>query len=156
MERLTKLSPSHSNQSSQKLTQHSEAVPSHVNQNEVSVYNDPISDENHIRHEFKRLILAFPAMSSDFLFLLTDRIKNKRFTRLQLTAAIENLIDNYTYPQPKIADIISFDKKVKLYTYNEVCRLVDQGDRFESYKRLKDGRYARTHDIELFNLKHLL
>lgn len=36
---------------------------------------------------------------------------------------MDNLVDSCPYPTPTIAGVISFDKKVRLYTYYEIAEL---------------------------------
>ena len=38
------------------------------------------------------------------------------------------VIDNFNYKELNIADIIKFDKRAKLYSYNDVCKMVSKGE----------------------------
>ncbi len=54
----------------------------------------------------------------------------------QVTDAINNVIDTYRFPIPMVADIISFDKKVKIYTHQEICAMIPQGYTFENFEKV--------------------
>ncbi|MEN6569024.1 MAG: hypothetical protein ABFC18_03325 [Rikenellaceae bacterium] len=41
---------------------------------------------------------------------------------------MKHVICTCQYPQPTIANFISFDRRVKVYTYSEYCKLCDEGD----------------------------
>ena len=63
---------------------------------------------------------AFPEVTSDFLIVLMDRLIDNGFTKERVRDAINKTIDTNPYRRPSIADIISYDRKVKTYGYNEI------------------------------------
>lgn len=60
----------------------------------------------------------------NFYNLLAERIIANGFSDQRLQDAIEKLIDNFQYKEINISDVISFDKRIKLYTYGEVSDLI--------------------------------
>lgn len=56
--------------------------------------------------------------------VLSERIVANGFSRKRLNDAVNNVIDNFPYKEFNVSDIIKFDKKVRLYTYQEVCNMV--------------------------------
>lgn len=66
-----------------------------------------------------KLKLSFPALNSAFYDVFMYRIKDNGFSNQRLTDAVKYVIDNCVYPQPTIAQFISFDKKIKLYGYEQ-------------------------------------
>lgn len=76
----------------------------------------------------KRLQTAFPKMGQDFFNLLAERLIDNGFSSKRLKHAVNYVLDNFNYKELNIADIIRFDKRVKLYTYNDVCRMVSKGE----------------------------
>lgn len=74
-------------------------------------------------------------MENTFFNILTERILLNKFTANRLKDAVNHIIDNFQYKELVVSDIIRFDKRIKLYTYNEVCNLVTKGqasfDEFE-------------------------
>ena len=72
-------------------------------------------------------------------------MKEKGFSDEKLKDAVNHVIDNCRYPVPTIAEFLSFDKVVKIFTYQEAAELVTKGkasfDDFE--KREIDGEVFR-------------
>lgn len=103
------------------------------NTKEITLYNDNPACDELIATELYKLKVSFPDLSNDFISVLSERIRVNNFTDKRLIDAIGNVIDNFQYKAPKISDIIGFDKKLNLYTYNEVCMLVEKGESFQDY-----------------------
>lgn len=82
----------------------------------------------------RRLQSAFPKQTKEFFNVLAERLIANGFTDERLTDAVNNVIDNFRYKELNIADIVCFDKKMKLYNYQEACRLVTE----KGYKFGKD------------------
>lgn len=97
------------------------------NTNEISLYEGAVAPPKIIATEVAKLKAAFPAMEMSFISVLSERIQAKAFTEERLKDAIASVIDNFKYKMPNIADILSFDKKIKLYTHNEAFIQVDKG-----------------------------
>jgi hypothetical protein len=94
--------------------------------NEISVYRGSLTDSN-IVIELAKAKIAFPALPVDFFNMLSDRLKANGFTDDRLRDAVDHVIDTCLYPTPTIANFISFDKKIKLYTYDEYCKFCAEG-----------------------------
>jgi hypothetical protein len=94
---------------------------------EVSIYNDSLTPQC-VDQELKKLVVAFPAVDPDFINVLSERLVANGFTNRRLKDAIGSLIDNFKYQKPNISDIISFDRKIKLYSYGEAYRLIERGE----------------------------
>lgn len=126
----------------------------------ISVYDDEFTPEFAIK-EVVRLREAFPNIPFGFFDILLERIKQNGFTNKRLTDAINYLIDNFTYPVPTIANIISYDKRIKLLTYAQLAYIVnDYGTRvFENFKPVKKignvRLFASIQDIETYKLEIL-
>lgn len=63
-----------------------------------------------------------------------NRVKEKGLTDQQIMDSVNNVIDTCEYPTPVIGKFLSFDKKMRLYTYNEILTKVDQGESFNYYQ----------------------
>ena len=116
----------------------SEATPRRQ-ESSISVYSGQLTAQT-IVTEVKKMKAAFPELPAGFYEILSQRVKANKFCDARLTDAVNNLIDNFTYPRPTIADVISYDKRVRLYTYAQVCELVSQGHRMEDYVKLPDRK----------------
>lgn len=115
----------------------------------TSIYKDEIASPSEIKNAVAMLSAAFPMDNKEeqarFYALLTSRIAANNFTSKRLADAIGNLIDNHPYKTIKIADVISYDKKIKLYSYNEYCREVGKFENahkdFKVYGKIDDITY---------------
>lgn len=73
-------------------------------------------------------------MEKEFFALLTKYILKNQFTKERLRDAVDYVIENFKYKELNIADIISFDSKVKLFSYKEVCIMIDKGYSFDDFE----------------------
>jgi hypothetical protein len=71
-----------------------------------------------------KLKKAFPTLQNDFFETLYERLQSNHFTNERAIDAINYVIDNCIYPQPTIAQVISFDKREKLLTYQQMLDFV--------------------------------
>jgi hypothetical protein len=112
-------------------------LPQITKDNSISIYKDEFTVKNAI-DQFKKLKMAFPQLPAGFYDVLMDRVKENGFTDQRLKDSINKLIDNFTYPNPSIANIISFDKRVKLNSYSELIEIQNRtGRAFEDYCKIK-------------------
>ena len=102
---------------------------------------------------------AFPSLPVEFFDILSDRVKENGFSDQRLKDSVTNVIDNCIYPTPTIAQFISFDKRFKIYTYDQVLKLNDElsGKAFEYYRPTRHygfskPAYAHISDIEKYKL----
>jgi hypothetical protein len=112
----------------------------------LSPYVDDQLDKPYFLMEVVRLKRNFPSLDQGFIELLSERIKEHRFTKKQFHDAINRVIDTCQYP-PKISDILSYDKGSRLFTYSEMLEKVNAegkttGD-FESVANINNKRYYR-------------
>lgn len=110
----------------------------------VSLYSGGLTQGEFARC-MARLKVAFPSLPKDFYMLLGERMKEKWFSDDKMKDAINYVIDNCRYPIPSIAEFLSYDKVVKIYTYQEAAELVTKGkasfDQFD--KKEIDGQVYR-------------
>lgn len=94
-------------------------------------------------------------MNVEFWNLLSEFVVSENFTSQRLKDAINHVIMNFQYKELNISDIIKFDKKIKLYTYNEVFRMIEKNevsgfDEFEN-KEINGKVYRiKKSDIEKY------
>ena len=105
---------------------------------------------------------AFPSLPVGFYEVFADRIKENKFSDDRLTDAVNHVIDNCIYPMPTIANFISFDQRIKLYTYSDMLKMCDSigGSVWNDFKPVKiqgfsKRMYAAVIDIQRFKLKQL-
>lgn len=112
------------------------------NRTEISIYSGPAANESEIKSEVKKLMAAFPDVQTDFLIVLVERMIDKNFTKERVREAINHVIDTNPYKRPSIADIISFDRKIKIYTYSEISAKCYPGySAFDHFEKIEiEGR----------------
>lgn len=65
---------------------------------------------------------SFPTLPKGFYDMFDDRIIANKFTVQRLKDAVTHVIDNCRYPQPSIADFISYDKTLKFKTWDDMTK----------------------------------
>jgi len=123
------------------------------------VYHGDITQENFVR-SVARIKVAFPYLNKEFYQLLKERIMEKGFSDQRLTDAVNHVIDTCLYPTPTLANFLSFDKRVKLITYQELCTLIGKGEAtMDAYERMRiNGKvfFVRKDEKRLYNLPNEL
>ena len=104
----------------------------------MSIYTDELTTKC-IVEQASKLKKAFPQLPVEFYDILTDRIKENHFTDKRLVDSVNYVIDNCKYPIPGISDFISFDKKCRLYTYEEMCIKAQRWGKeiWKSYEKIR-------------------
>ena len=109
--------------------------------NEISQYQGSLSDRG-VAKNMRKLQSAFPKQSKEFFNVLAERLIANGFTDERLSDAVNNVIDNFKFKELNIADIVRFDKKMRLYNYQEACKLVTE----EGYEFGKDLQRTTVDD----------
>lgn len=121
----------------------------------LSVYSGDLQPET-VAKNVAKIKAAFPALTPEYFKLFIDRVKEKGFTNERLIDAVNNVIDNCQYPTPTLANFLSFDKRVKVLDYNEMCGLVGRQEaKFDNYARLTiNGKihYIKQSDKQIYNI----
>lgn len=130
-----------------------------VNQNEISLYSGALTTKRLIEG-ISRTKKAFPSLPIDFYDILTDRLEANGFSDARFADAVNHVIDSCHYPTPTVADFISFDKRVKCFSYFEIVKMVDAGDidAFKRHQRIvlkdqPDAVWIHVNDIAKYNIK---
>lgn len=89
----------------------------------ISTYSGTLEPKT-VASEAAKLKKAFPALSGDFFGVLYERLEANQFCDERLIDAINHVIDNCPYPTPTIAQILTYDKRTKLFTYEEMLNYV--------------------------------
>lgn len=101
----------------------------------ISKYTDAVATDSEIGNAMEMLSVAFPMtdkqVAGKFYLLLANRIKANKMTGAQLRDAVGRLLDSHQYPTIRIADVVGYDKREKLYSYSEVLREVSASGRWE-------------------------
>jgi len=73
----------------------------------------------------KRIKQAFPKLKAPWYEILGEMLSENEFTDERFKDAVFNLINTCQYPEPTIANILSFDKMY--FTYTQVVKLCQDG-----------------------------
>ncbi len=104
--------------------------------------------------QIQRLREVFKHNDDDFYKLLSSRVVVNNFTDKKLKDAVSNAIDTFPYKELNVADIINFDKKLKLYNYEEMLRQNLGTKPFRIVRRTENGNlWAKISEIEQLGLK---
>lgn len=87
--------------------------------NEVSIYGQGKVTANCLAHNIVKLKRAFPKLGEGWYLMLEEMIDEENFTDRRFDDAVKNLIKTCLYPEPTIANVLSFDRLSKLWTYDE-------------------------------------
>lgn len=115
------------------LSSEIDSIQAVVNTNEgafISAYTPgSLSDRtgleitNMVRH-------AFPSITTEFLRLLVSRMRAENFSDERATDAVNHVIDTCEYPLPTIARFLSFDRRKRVFSYNEMLLFLSQNQGF--------------------------
>jgi hypothetical protein len=94
---------------------------------EVSTYKGEPATDTEISECVTALTASYPTMKAEFFGVLASRLKAECWPAKRIQDAITHVIDTCKYPTFTIADIMSFDRPMKLYTYGGYCWLIDKG-----------------------------
>ena len=120
-----------------KLAKSSKASLATSRTNEVSVFSGQLT-KTAVAENIAKLKTAFPALPPAYFKILSDRIIENNFTDERLRNAINNVIDNCVYPSPTIAQVISYDIKIRTYTYHELMKMADgSANPFELFTKVR-------------------
>ena len=105
-------------------------------------------------------IKAFPKLNADFFELLNERALDKGFSNRKFYECVKNVIDNFNYPEPTLANFLTFDKSLQLYRYDQKLKLIDELGASVANKLYKSVRingrtkplWAHIDDIEKYNI----
>ena len=101
---------------------------------------------------------TFPGLPIEFYEVWQERLELTIFRDDRLKDAVAHVIRTCEYPMPTIAKFLSYDRKIKLHTYNEYCKLISDGDNGDNYKpiKFKDRpvlMWVHVNDIAQHNIK---
>lgn len=121
---------------------------------ELSLYQDSIAEPVQIAGAVKTLKAAFPKMGDEFFMLLCKRIGANEFTAKRLEDAVNHVIDNFHYKELNVADIVSFDKRVKLYDKNQIWDECSKGYTTDDFEKVRiSGKLYWVKKVDIENSK---
>lgn len=126
-------------------------------QKEISLYSFGSVDAKIFAEQIIRLRNTFPKLSDGWFKELDLTIDRLGFDNRKFIDAVDSLIENFEYPEPSIANLIKFDKKIDLKTYNDILPECSPGiNGFEKYQACNiDGElfYVKKTDLIKYKIK---
>lgn len=104
--------------------------------NSISIYSGNLLPDTIIR-ECNRIRNSFPELEPAWYESLTTQLVKNAFSNQRLIDAVDNLINNCIYPNPKIALLISYDKRVRLFCHSQVVDLVNSGYKWSDFSKVR-------------------
>ena len=92
------------------------------NGNDVSLYRDNELDQITFAHGMREIKKAFPELPAGWFDVLKKRCREKGFTNIQFRDAVNNLIDTCVYPKPTIANVLTWDRRIEIFTEYELMK----------------------------------
>ena len=131
-----------------------------LRKNELSIYQGEVVDDICIGLNIIKLKQAFPKLPKAWFDLLEEFILQEQFTNHRLNDAVNNLIKTCIYPEPTVANLLSYDKKIKFYTYNDILDILHAGliNPFKNFTLVEYNNtnvYVRTVDYNPVLFKKL-
>lgn len=121
----------------------------------ISLYTGELQQKT-VAESVAKIKAAFPSLQPEYYSLLIDRLKDRGFSDQRLIDAVNNVIDNCQYPTPTLANFLSFDKRAKIYNYQEMCNVVSSNHLKPDYfsKIRINGKlfWIKTFDKDLYQL----
>ena len=133
-------------------------LPRIISNSSISAYSGELKTESVIK-AVKDIKSSFPSLPPGFYDIFSERVKANGFSDQRLKDAVSHVIDNCRYPTPTIADFISFDKRIKTYSYREIAEMVHKGeDVMSNYKAIKFKKYPKyvwihVNDVQEYGIK---
>ena len=125
----------------------------------LSVYNDTLTGSC-VAQCVKKIKDAFPDLPVGFYAVLSDRIKHGKFTDKRLIDSVNNVIDICVYPRPTIAQFVSWDKRIPMFTYDQMVKKFNESEMgakfWDYYKQFKHNDkpvWIHINDIEQYNIE---
>ena len=93
-----------------------------VTNRSISIYGAGKVTDIVLAEGFVTIKKAFPKLSSGWYDALEECLDEAGFTDKRFAESIKSLVMNCQYPEPTIANITGFDRRVKLYNYSDFLK----------------------------------
>lgn len=102
----------------------------------ISKYSDSKAGLDDIKMAVKRLGMSRFELDNEFIAQLSESIIRNGLTRQRVKDATDHVIDTCSYKSFRISDFVGFDKKRRVYTYDEVVDSIPKGLGFPAFDHL--------------------
>lgn len=112
--------------------------------NSISAYGKGEISKVKFAEAVIKIRAAFPKLKNGFFNILESELKNDDWTEKRLDDAIDNLVKTFKYPEPTLANILSYDKKVLFFTYQEILEMSKDMSPEGRINFMGQYRYSKT------------
>jgi hypothetical protein len=112
---------------------------------EISLYGEGKVSASGFALNIVKLKRAFPKLPDGWYTILEEMLDEEKFTDQRLTDAVNHLIKTSIYPEPTIANLLTFDRKAKIWTYEEALAFSND---FSTERRRKFWEGLEVYDQE--------
>ena len=119
----------------------------------ISTYKGELTTEGWTKAA-KIISDSFPDLDKGFYDQFNRLILKEDFGDNRLLDAVDYVVKNCIYPRPTIANFLSYDNRIKLYSYNDIRDMCQPGySAFDYYELIEDlNKYAAINDIKKYGL----
>ena len=108
---------------------------------ELSIYEPSAPTAPVLAWAVKTLRACYPETNQGVFDVILERIKENNWGDKRIKDAVNYLVDNHIYKSINPANIMSFDKKEKLYTYLQKLDMINKGYKWENFELvIVDGK----------------
>lgn len=72
-------------------------------------------------------------ISKEYVCILVEALNNNHFTNQRFRDAVRNVVETFKFQKPTIADFVSYDDIIRLYSWHEKNKLVQNGAPHEDF-----------------------
>jgi len=133
-------------------------------ENEVSLYSGELTPRALLECSV-RIQKAFPVLTPGFFEVFGEMLKMNNFSDSRLRDSVDFVICNCVYPAPTIAQFLSWDRRIKVLTFEDMIKKVNElgGDAMagkifsKQYSQVKfptreKAVWVHVDDVKMFNL----
>ena len=124
----------------------------------ISIYKGKLTEQE-VTKQLAKVMMIFPKFPETMLIELKESFADNNFNDERMIAAVKHVRDTYQGwdKLPNIANFVSFDYRVKIYTYSELCDLVGKHlMKWDDTQRIKlKGEVYYIAKSDYSNYKHL-
>ena len=66
-------------------------------------------------------------ISKEYVCILVEALNNNHFTNQRFKDAVRNVVETFKFKKPTIADFVSYDDFIRLYSWHEKNKLIRNG-----------------------------
>lgn len=126
---------------------------------EVSIYGKGKVSSKCFADNTILLKKTYPELEKGFYEILNKFLDEENFTDERFTHSVHHLIKTYDFPKPKPANILSYDKKIKILTWDDLAEATNDfspdsrkryWDNYSSIKIEGEIRYVLKENAKYF------